>query len=292
MAPAVAVLPEHGRLAHVMQQCRPPQRQLRRYGGGDRRNMGEKIVAVVGRMLVKVQRRPQLRNRRRHNPPEPEQILPSRRGQQAAHLLKNPFPGQRVQQRGQTLHGRHGGHVRRQGKPGRKPGAPQNPQGVLPEAGLRVPHRPQNAPAQVLPAAEGVGKAPGGGISHGVDGKVPPGQILPQVGDEPDPVRVPVVPVAPFPAEGGDLHHAVAGDHAHGAVLFPGQHQLPVRKHRLRLGRQRRGTQIVVMGRQPQHRIPDASAYGVAGKARRLQRVHAPGHVGGKLHDAAPSSGG
>ena len=123
-------------------------------------------------------------------------------------------------------------------------------------------------------SAEGIGKAPGGGVGHGVDGEIPPCQILLDIRYKADPFRVPVVKISAFCPEGGDLHHTGIGDHTHGAMLFPVQDQLVVREDRFRLFRQSIGAEVIVIGCQTQQGIPDTAAYGISGKAGPLQRVY------------------
>ena len=84
-------------------------------------------------------------------------------------------------------------------------------------------------------------------------------------------VRVAAVPVIPFRAEGGDLHHAAVRDHTHGTVLFPGQHQRAAAEHRLCFLGQGGGTQVVILGRQSKKHIPDAAPYRIGSVAGLLQ---------------------
>ena len=133
---------------------------------------------------------------------------------------------------------------------------------------------------QVLLTAEGIGEAPGGGPGHGVDGEIPPGQIAGDVLHKFHPLRVAVVEIGPLGAEGGDLHHAALGDHAHGAVLLARQNQFIIVEDRFRLVRQGGGAKVIVRRFQSQQAVPDAPAHGVCSKARFFQSVNAGFDIG------------
>ena len=126
---------------------------------------------------------------------------------------------------------------------------------------------------QILPASEGIGKASGGGIGHGIDGKIPPGQVFFDVRDEFHPFRVPVVPVIALGAEGGDLYYVFVQDHRHGAVLFAVEDQGISGENGFGLLRQGIGAEVVVVGGQSQNGIPDAAAHGPGLKARPFQGI-------------------
>ena len=128
---------------------------------------------------------------------------------------------------------------------------------------------------QILPPAERVRKSPLWRVGHGVDGKVPAGKVALDIRHEFHPVRVAVVPVAAFRAEGGDLHRAVLRDDGDGAVLLPCQHQPVIPENRFRLLRQGAGAQVVVVGSQPQTGIPNTAPHSVGGKAGIFQQIDA-----------------
>ena len=239
--------------------------------------------------LVKAKGGPQLRDHSAQNGAVADQILRPQVGQQTVQLGKYPFPGQIFHETGQVGHGFLRFFLRCQPETDGEPDTPQDPQGILPESGLGIAHGTQNAFFQVFPAAEGVAKASCGRICHGVDGEIPAGKVFFNVSDEFHPIRMPVVPVVPFGAEGGDLHHLAIHDNAHGAVLFAGQNQGVIGKNRLHLGRRGGGAEVVVMGRQPQTGIPDAAAYGVGSKTRILQPLDAgSGGIRQEHHASSP----
>ena len=235
--------------------------------------MGIQVIGVVGAVLVKPDRGSHLRNGRPHNGGKLQQIRPGDQGQQLAQLLKYPLPGQAVQPPGLIVHGPPGFRLHGQTVTNGKADAPENPQGILPEPFFRCSHRPEDFIFQILPPAEGVGKPPCGGIGHGIDGKIPPGQILLHIPHEAHPVRMPAVPVIPLGAEGGDLHHARVGADAHGAVLLPCQHQSLPGKHLFHLLRQGGGAKVKVRRGQSQQGIPDAAPYHIGGKPMVFQGV-------------------
>ena len=127
-------------------------------------------------------------------------------------------------------------------------------------------------------SAEGIGKAPAGRPGHGIDGEIPAGKIFPDIRHEFDPIRMPVVSVAAFGAEGGDLHHTLRSDHTHSSVLFSGQYQIVVGKEGFRLLRQSSGAEIIVLGSKPQQHVPYAASNGISGKTGCFQPVDQRGY--------------
>ena len=92
------------------------------------------------------------------------------------------------------------------------------------------------------------------------------------------------VGIAAFGAEGGDFIHFVIGENdADGAVLFPGVDLGEILKDFLDFGRCGGGTQVIVVGLQPQQRVPDAATYGVGRKAGIFQSLDAEKGVFRKL---------
>ena len=74
---------------------------------------------------------------------------------------------------------------------------------------------------QVTAAAVQVDQSLAGGISHGVDGKIPPGKIRLHLRYKPHGIRVAAVMVLAIHTVGGDFVGGAAHDDGNGAVLFP-----------------------------------------------------------------------
>ena len=187
-------------------------------------------------------------------------------------LHPDPLRGDLTQIGGPVYHGSLGLRLHGKSQPGGEAEAPEDPQGVLPEAGLRRAHRPQDPGGQIRPAPPGVREAPPQVHGHGIDGEVPAGQILRQGTGELHPFRVAVVQIVPIPAEGGDLYPPAAA-HGDSAVLQPcgqgaGSEQL---QHRLRQGV---GGHVPVPRRTSQQQVPHRAAHAPCLVPRRLQ----PGH--------------
>ena len=125
---------------------------------------------------------------------------------------------------------------------------------------------------------EGVLQAPGRRIGHGIDGEIPPGQILAEIRDKFHPVRVAIVGVCPFLPEGGDLYDAKVRHDPHRSVLLSGQHQGVVPEQGLHLAGGRGAAQVKVVGCLPQQAIPDAAAHAVDLLTGGFQDLHAPTH--------------
>ena len=111
-------------------------------------------------------------------------------------------------------------------------------------------------------------------VGHGVDGEIPAGQVFPEAFFKVHPVRTPVIPVSPFGAKGGDLNGLPAGHNGDGAVLLSGADQGKVLKHLGNLPWQGVGTQVPVVGGQPQQPVPHTAAHGPGFKAPVLQPFH------------------
>ena len=126
---------------------------------------------------------------------------------------------------------------------------------------------------QVTAAAVQVDQSLAGGISHGVDGKIPPGKILPHVRDELHCVRVTAIGIAALSAEGGSFVQPPAVFDGDCTVLQPGGDALLCPEQLHHLLRQGAGAQVPVVGGAPQKTIPHAAAHGVGCVARRVQGV-------------------
>ena len=242
---------------------------------------------MVGGVLVKAHGGFQLRNDLGDDGGVFHQLLPGDLGQEAAKLPIDPFPGQMVQKLRQCQHGPFRLWLRGEIIGHGEPHPPQNPQGVLPEAGLRVSHAAKDPLLQVLFSAKRVLKPPLGGPGHGVHRKIPAGQILADVRYKFHPVRVPVVGIGPFLSEGGALHYPFLRHHSYGAVLFARQHQILVMEKGFHFLRGGGGAEVKVVGLLSQKPVPDAAAHAVGFKSRLLQGLQASGHGSGDQHDAS-----
>ena len=89
-----------------------------------------------------------------------------------------------------------GGGVQRKAQLGGKPQRPQNAQRVLGKAVGRCADAPHDACRQIAAAAVQINDALAGGVGHGVDGEIPPRQILGQIVHKLHAVGVAVVAVA------------------------------------------------------------------------------------------------
>ena len=162
----------------------------------------------------------------------------------------------------------------------RKAQPPEDAQGVLPEAPRRFPHAADAPRRQVLPAMEGVPQLPPEGEGHGIDGEVPPGQVLGQGIRESDALRVAVVGVVPVPAEGGDLRASVRPPDGDRPVPQPrGQGIRPEEGQGLL--RPGGGGDVPVPRRSAQEGIPYAAAHAVGLMPRALQRLQDVPREGG-----------
>ena len=204
-----------------------------------------------------------------------QQILCGCHKQQLAQFVKNTFPGDFIQQRCQRKHGFFRCGIRRQVKTCSKADTTQNTKCILFKANLRRAHGTQDLLFHIFLTAEGIGKTPGGGVGHGIDGEVPTGKVSFNVVYEGDPIRVTAVRVAAFGAEGGDLHHALFRDDTYGSVLYTGQHQCMILKSVLNLLRTGVGTKIVIVGHNAQQQIPHAAAHGITRIATLFQYIDA-----------------
>ena len=151
-----------------------------------------------------------------------------------------------------------------------EPHPPEDPQRVLPEPPVRLPHAPQQPGVQVRPAAQGVRQFTPEVQSHGVDGEVPAAQVLLQRVGEGHGLGTPVVPVGPVPAEGSYLHHSAGGPDGDGAVGQARGHG-PVPEDGEDPLRHRGGGHVPVLGRPAQEAVPHAAAHAPSPKARPLQ---------------------
>ena len=156
-----------------------------------------------------------------------------------------------------------GGRVDGKAEPRREPVQPQDAQGILFKAGGGVAHGPQDALLQVLLPPKGVDKPLGIVVGHGIDGKVPPGQVLPHIRHKVYLVRVAAVGIGPLGAEGSGLVQLAAVLDGHGAVLQPGGDALPLPEQCQHLLRPGTGAKVPVLRGAPQQTVPHAAAHRV-----------------------------
>ena len=166
-----------------------------------------------------------------------------------------------------------GGCIQRKAESCGKAVQPQNAQRILGKALLRLAYCPQQTVLQVFLPAKGVYQPLGFIIRHGVDGKIPPGKILPHVRYELHRVRVATIGVAALGAEGSGLVQLPAVFNGDRAVLQAGRDALLCPEHFHHLLRQGAGAQIPVVGGAPQKTVPHAAAHGIGCVARCVQGV-------------------
>ena len=184
-----------------------------------------------------------------------------------------------------------GGCVQRKAEPCGKAVQPQDTQCILGKPLLRLTHRPQQTVLQVFLPAKGVYQTLGLIIGHGVDGKIPPGKILPHVRYELHFVRVTAIGIAALGAEGGSLVQLPAIFDGDRAVLQAGGDALRCPEQFHHLLRQGAGAQVPVVGGAPQKTVPHAAAHSIGCVARRMQGVQQSGCPGVKcqLHSSFSS---
>ena len=150
------------------------------------------------------------------------QIRPRLRGnQQLCQFLLNALGRDAVQVGCQLPRCPGSGSVQRKAKPCGKAVQPQNTQRILGEPLLRLAYRPQQTVLQIFLPAKGVYQTLGFIISHGVDGKIPPGKIRLHLRHKLHGIRVAAVMVLAIHTVGGDFVGGAAHDDGNGAVLFP-----------------------------------------------------------------------
>ena len=98
---------------------------------------------------------------------------------------------------------------------------------VLLEAADRVAHAADAPGLNVGGAAEGVLQSSIQGHGDSIHGKIPAGQVLPQAGDKPDPVRAATIGICAVGAVGCDLVGPVRGEDGYGSVFEAGFNDLP-----------------------------------------------------------------
>ena len=202
------------------------------------------------------------------------QIRPRLRGsQQLCQFLLNALGRDAVQVRCQLPRRPGGGCVQCKAEPCGKAVQPQNAQRILGKPLLRLTHRPQQTVLQICLPAKGVYQPLGFIICHRVDGKIPPGKILPHIRYELHFVRVTSIGIAALGAEGGSFVQLPAVFDGDRAVLQTGGDALLCPEQLHYLLRQGAGAQVPVVGGASQKTVPHAAAYGIGCVARCVQGV-------------------
>ena len=165
------------------------------------------------------------------------------------------------------------GRVDGKAKPRCEPVQPQDAQRVLGEPLAGHAHGPQDAALQIGLTAKGVNETLFFIVGHGVDGKIPPGQVLPHIRHKMHLIRVAAIGVGSLGAEGGDLVQPAALLYGHGAVLQAGGNAFFFAEQLHSLLRQGAGAKIPVMGGKTQQAVPHAAAHHVGCIARPVQGV-------------------
>ena len=147
----------------------------------------------------------------------------------------------------------------------------QHAQRVLAEARFRVADAADDAAGEILPATEKVCDGSGQVHGHGVDGKIPAGQVVRETADEAHAVRVAAVVIGAVETVGRDLGAGTVQKDRHRAVLQPGgdaagEQAQDVLRQRLR-------GDIPVMDRAAQQRVAHAPADVPRLKPGTLQRL-------------------
>ena len=119
------------------------------------------------------------------------------------------------------------------------------------------------ADQQVLPAAEGVHQTLFFIIGHGVDGEIPPGQILGHIGHKIHLVRVAAVGVGSLHPEGGDLVKTLPLPDGDRPVFQPGGDALLLSEQEEHLFRPGAGTEVPVSGGFAEKAVPHAAPHSI-----------------------------
>ena len=191
-------------------------------------------------------------------------------------LRLDPLPGHLAQPPGVSPDGFLSLRLDGKTQLGSKPYRPQHPQGVLGKAPIGLPHAPDESGLQVLLPAETIDNCPVRPKRHGVDGKIPAGQILGQPHIKGHRIGVPSVGIAPLPAEGGHLHRPVLRQDGDRSMLDPGGDGVLKQGHDLL--RPGGGTHVIIPRRPPQQQVPHAATYRMGGLSRLPQNRQIAGY--------------
>ena len=220
MAVSFFIHREAGRFPAVMEQHRTAQDRVRRHRLQGVEGVLPDIITVVPVPLVEAHHRQQFRPEHAdHIHILPQNLRRPYAAQQLEELHLNPLSGDVPQEFPVVVDARPCGRVNGKAQYRCEPQSPQNAQGILLKAAVRVTHAAQDAPLQVLPSAEGVPQLSPEVQRHGVDREVPPRQVLLQRAGEGDVLRPPVVVVFAVHPVGGDLHRLVLHADRHRTVL-------------------------------------------------------------------------
>ena len=199
--------------------------------------------------------------------------------------------GAHALQRIPRLQGRgSGGFVQSKAQPGREAQRPQDAQSILGKALGRVAHTADHARRQVIPPAVQINNTLARSVGHGVDGKIPPGQVPGQVVHELHRIGMAVVVVVAVQAVGSHLVGFAVEHHRHRAVLFAGQNQLMVGKQAAHFLRPGRGTDVPVPGGAAQQAVTHAAAHHIGSVPGTLQRLQQADDIPRQI-DAVPVHG-
>ena len=225
-----------------------------------RRHFGEQQPQQPGRLP-----QPHQPPRRRRKPPQ--ELRPH-------HLRRDPrlsARGQAYHLRGLSYHRLPGVRFDLEPQLARQPQPPQNPRGVLLEPLPRIANRPDHVRAQVLLPSVGVEQVALQRQGHGVDGEVPPSQVLlqrhPDLGGHVL-VRQPCPPVAAREGHVIALRRALGDEleHPKGPRLYRLHVPVPLQSRRHLPRHQPHHHKVQILGFPPHQRIPH----------RPPHQVHAP----------------
>ena len=159
---------------------------------------------------------------------------------------------------------------------------PQNAQRILAEPLVRIAHTANPPGLQIRPPGEIVHQSHVRVVGHGVDGKIPAAQILPQTAGEPHRVGMPGVRISAVYAIGGNLYRAVLLDDRQRSMRQPGlRHCIAAQsvKDTCRFLRQGGGGHIPIGGRPSQQGIPHAAADHIGLVSAFIQRAKNIQHI-------------
>ena len=222
---------------HVVQQ-RCPAQDAPRPGGlvllyrpHRHRRVLPHVIAVPFSRLSAADAGVHLRDSPGQNPTIPFQYPAGRRAvEQTVQLGKNPLFRHRLHCVPQPLRRGLGGRINGKIQLRRKADGPQDAQRVLGKAGVRVPDAPDDPGLQIPLPAKAVHQSGIGVPGHGIDGKVPPGQILFHPRHKANRIRVSMVGIRAVHPEGGDLVGFACKHHRHRTMFQAGQQQTLPRK--------------------------------------------------------------
>ena len=156
-------------------------------------------------------------------------------------------------------------------EPRRKAESAQNAERILGEPSNGITDGADDADLEVIGTAERIAKTARGRIRHRVDGEIAPREVLGNIFREFDRVGTPPVGVVAVDAVGGDLEGHTLDDDGHGAVLFACQDRVEISEDRLDFIGRRRGGDVVVVQRTPEHSIAHRPADDVSLVAERFE---------------------